>query len=115
MAGMQSHFKSEAINMTKQNKTGNPEARRAFIEKHKDLFWFTPADKKYEVSDAVLIETILNLGDLKAIRELFNLLGLRHTASVFRQQTAGLRSNYFKEVAHYFTLYFNKYVPQHFE
>ena len=44
-----------------------------FILQQSNLFWYTPQDKKVEVIDEFLVETILNYGDLEAVKKLFNL------------------------------------------
>lgn len=35
--------------------------RSAFIKQHADLFRYTPADKKENISDVLLMERVLNL------------------------------------------------------
>jgi len=41
----------------------SPEIKQ-FIHEHSNLFWYTPEDKKEEISTEFLVETILNYGDL---------------------------------------------------
>ncbi|GHT33614.1 hypothetical protein AGMMS49574_19680 [Bacteroidia bacterium] len=43
--------------------------RKQYIAKHKSLFWYTPEDKKEEISDSLLVETILNYGTLENVKE----------------------------------------------
>ena len=52
----------------------SPEIKQ-FIREHSNLFWYTPDDKKEEISNEFLVETILNYGDINAIIQLFNLMG----------------------------------------
>ena len=42
----------------------SPEVRK-FIRKHSSLFWYTPVDKKDDISNELLVETILNYGSLE--------------------------------------------------
>ncbi len=57
--------------------------RTQFIQSHKNMFWYIPADKKAEISDALLIETILNDGTLADYKSLLKVLGPKHVAEVF--------------------------------
>lgn len=54
--------------------------RNEFINKHQVLFWYTPADKKQEISDSLLVETLLNYGSLSDIKEMFDVLGIDYVA-----------------------------------
>lgn len=89
----------------------SPELKE-FILQHSNLFWYTPQDKKVEVSDELLVETILNYGDLEAVRKLFNILGINTVANLFFQSinTSERRRGNFNEITiSYFTQFFNKY------
>ena len=86
--------------------------REQFIEKHNPLFWYTPADKKMEISDSLLVETILNYGTMDDVRELFSVMGIENVASVFFAAKERQIGNYYPEIYNYFTLLFNRYVPQ---
>lgn len=87
------------------------EALKKFIRKHAVLFWYSPEDKAETVSDELLVETILNYGDMEAVRELFQVMGLQETAAVFRGMTGRKQLNYFPEIWNFFNLYFNRYAP----
>jgi hypothetical protein len=50
----------------------SPEVK-AFIRQHSALFWYIPEDKKEDISPDVLVEFILNYGDLGAVKELFSI------------------------------------------
>ena len=39
-------------------------SRQQIIDKHRALFWYTPDDQKHNISDALLVERILNDGTL---------------------------------------------------
>jgi hypothetical protein len=85
-----------------------------YIEERKDLFWSIHDSQKKHISEAVLLETILNYGTLEDVRELIEILGLEHTAEVFYQTTENrTRKNYFPQVEHFFKLYFDRHVRQY--
>jgi hypothetical protein len=87
------------------------EALKNFIRKNAVLFWYSPEDKTETVSDELLVETILNYGDMEAVRELFQVMGLQETATIFRGMTGRKRLNYFPAIWNFFNLYFNRYAP----
>lgn len=58
-------------------------SRQDIIAKHSSLFWYTPEAKKQDISDSLLVETILNYGTLDDYRELVAVLGGKHVAEVF--------------------------------
>ena len=85
---------------------------KEFILQHSNLFWYTPQDKKVEVSDEFLVETILNYGDLEAVKTLFKLLGINSVANLFYDSinTSERRKGNFNEITiNYFTQVFKKY------
>ena len=84
-----------------------------FIYKHKALFWYTPEDGLYRISDELLVETILNYGTLKDITELFRIISIERAALTFRNLIGRKKGNYFPEVYNFFNIVFNKYVPKH--
>jgi len=56
---------------------------KAFIHEHSNLFWYTPEDKKEDISKEFLVETILKYGDLNTTVQLFHLLGIQEVAKCF--------------------------------
>ena len=85
-----------------------------YIEKRKDLFWSIHDSQKKNISESVLVETILNYGTLEDVRELIQLFGLEHIANIFYQATENRpRKNYFPQVENFFKLYFDRHVQQH--
>ena len=80
-----------------------------FIEQLSELFWFVPENKKLGISIEVVVETVLNYGNEKDVKMLFELIGLNETAKIFRHQISLKRNNYFPQTRNYFSLYFNKY------
>ena len=92
---------------------------KEFIKENKGLFWYIKESEKENISHGVLVEFILNYGDEKSVKKLFDLLGLEYVAKIFYEQThkegpiASKRVNYFKRTAHFFNLYFKRHVPQY--
>jgi hypothetical protein len=88
-----------------------PEALKDFIREQSALFWYSSGDKAETVSDELLVETILNYGDMEAVRKLLKVMGVRQTAAIFRGMTGRKQLNYFPEIWNFFNLYFNRYAP----
>jgi hypothetical protein len=91
----------------------NPEIK-SFIRKYSDLFWYIPADKKEDISLDVLVEFILNYGDMESVRELFSIIGLEVAANHFFNSTnlsERRKGNYHELTLNYFSLLFNRYAP----
>jgi len=85
---------------------------KEFIRRYSDLFWYIPDDKKENISHAVLVEFILNYGDMKAVKELFSILGIDVVADHFYKSinlSDRRKGNYHELTLNYFTLLFNKY------
>jgi hypothetical protein len=80
-----------------------------FIRERSSLFWYIQEEKKTEISIDFLVEMILNYGDEKDVKRLFELFGINETARIFRHQISQNRVNYFPQVVNYFTLYFNQH------
>jgi hypothetical protein len=88
------------------------EALKNFIRKHAVLFWYSPEDKAETVSDELLVETVLNYGDMDAVQEMFNVIGIKNVARIFFdtiRKSERSKNNYHELVLNYFTLFFNKY------
>ena len=85
---------------------------KAFIREHSELFWYTPEEKKEEISEEFLVETILNYGDLKTIKQLISILSIRKTADIFFHSinlSPRRKGNYFDTTCNFFTLFFQRY------
>ena len=89
----------------------SPEVRK-FIRKHSSLFWYTPVDKKDDISNELLVETILNYGSLDDINDLFKILGLKEVARIFMNAEGRKKLNYYPEIYNFFSLYFKKYAQR---
>lgn len=85
---------------------------KAFIRHHSSLFWYTPEDKKEEISQELLVETILNYGDLDSVKELIRLFGLKEIATIFNNDinlSERRKGNYQELTLNYFQLLFSRY------
>jgi hypothetical protein len=82
---------------------------KAFILENSNLFWYTPKDLKEDIGPELLIETILNYGDINAVRKLCKLMGMREMAEVFFSATGRKKLNYYPEIYNFFELFFKKY------
>jgi len=89
----------------------SPELKE-FILKHSDLFWYTPQDKKVEISDEFLMETILNYGTLDDFKELERLMGRDILATLFFNLEGRKKLNIYPMVYNFFYHYFKKYAFQ---
>lgn len=81
---------------------------KEFIRENRSLFWYIKEDAKEDISIDLLIETILNYGNEKSVKRLFDLLGIKKVAEIFYRQTSGKRINYSPRTLHFFNLYFKK-------
>jgi hypothetical protein len=89
-------------------------AVKRFIRKNADLFWYSPKDTLEDnTSDELLVEMILNYGTFDDIFELFEIMGIKKVAKIFREMlvTGRKRGNYFPQIRNYFELFFNRYAP----
>lgn len=82
---------------------------KAFIHEHSNLFWYTPEDKKEDISNEFLVETILNYGDLNDVRQLFNILGFRRLSEIFSGLQGRKKLNYYPEIYHFFSILIQRY------
>ncbi len=81
-----------------------------FISTRKHFIWWV---KDLRALDAEsIVEATLNQGNWNDVQELIKIIGIERAAQIFRKQmiTGRQRGNYYPDIAHYFTLYFNKYV-----
>ena len=91
----------------------SPEVKQ-FIRENASLFWYIREDAKENISHETLVEFILNYGDEKIVKKLFDLLGTEKVAEIFYKQThktnsiAKNRVNYLRSVKNYFDLYFQR-------
>ena len=78
-----------------------------FIKKRPYLVWGT---RNYEnLSEEAIVENVLNYGDIDDVKEMFSILGVKKSASIFKKQISQKRNNYRPKIKNYFNLYFKKY------
>ena len=85
---------------------------KELIKDYSHLFWYTPQDKKENIDEGQLVETILNYGDKKAVRRLIDIMGIDKVANIFYKQissTSRRKNNYHELVSNYFQLYFKRH------
>ena len=85
---------------------------KAFILENSSLFWYTPEDRKEDIGPELLVETILNYGDILAVKKLFKIMGIKEVAEVFFYSinlSQRRRGNFHESTVNYFTLFFNRY------
>jgi len=88
-----------------------PEIKK-FIEEHQELFWYSPAPKSETVSDELLVEMVLNYGNMDNLMGLFSVMGIKEVAKIFFDSigiSERRRGNYHELTLNYFTLLFNRY------
>lgn len=84
--------------------------RTQLINNNRQLFWYTPEGKKQDISDALLVERILNDGSLDDYKDLISVLGGKRVANVFFSAKGRQKENYYLEIYHFFSLLLSKYV-----
>jgi len=88
--------------------TNNPEIK-PYINEYRHLFWYTPEDEKENISEEILIETILNYGVMNAVRKLFVVMDVKKVAAIFLGLQGRKILNYYPEIYNFFQLYFKCY------
>ena len=86
---------------------------KQFIREHSNLFWYTPEEKKEEISHELLVETILNYGDLQSVKQLINILGFDRLAEIFSGLEGRKKLNYYPEIYHFFSILVKKHAHSH--
>jgi hypothetical protein len=85
---------------------------KAFIRENSALFWYTPEKEKENISHELLVEHILNYGDLDTVRKLFEVMGIKNVAKVFFNaigKSERSKGNYYELTLNYFSLLFKRY------
>ena len=94
--------------------TANTPEIKTFIKENSSLFWYIKEEEKQNITIEFLIETILNFGDEKSVKKLFDLVGINKVAEIFYKQTSRKRINYFPQVVNFFKLYFKRHAQGDF-
>ncbi len=87
--------------------THNKEIKN-FIKEHSNLFWYTPEDKKEEISKELLFETILNYGTLDDSLRLIEMIGADNALIILQSAEGRKKMNYYPEIYNFFTLYISR-------
>lgn len=85
---------------------------KKYIEERQHLFWYSPAPKSETVSDELLVEMVLNYGNMEDIEKLFSVMGIKNTAKIFFNsvnKSERRKGNYHELTLNYFNLLFNRY------
>lgn len=82
---------------------------KAFIRENRQLFWYTPEDKKEDISLEFLVETILNYGSIEDIKKVIKILSIKKMASIFFRAEGRKKMNYYPEIYNYFSMFFKRY------
>lgn len=80
---------------------------KTFIKKRPYLLWYVKNPEN--LSEAAIVESVLNYGSFKDVKLLISILGIKKTARIFGSQIKKERNNYRLEIKNYFEHYFNKY------
>ena len=86
----------------------NPEINK-FIMENSSLFWWIKPEEKPNISINALVEAVLNYGNEKSVKKLFDLIEINKVADIFFRQISGKRSNYNKRTINFFKIYFKRH------
>ena len=92
----------------------NPEIK-AFIRENTHLFWWIKPEERENIDLNFLVESVLNYGDEKSVKQLFELVGIETVAEIFYRQISRKRVNYHPRTINYFTRYFQRHARTHFD
>jgi hypothetical protein len=82
---------------------------KQFIQENSSLLWSISPEERTKISVNALVEAVLNYGNEKNVKRLFDLIGIKKAAQIFYQQISGNRPNYNKRTKHFFQLYFKRH------
>ena len=88
------------------------EELKEYINKHKNLFWYTPESKKPEIGNDLLVENILNYGTIDDIKDLIRIMGINSVSDIFYATKGRMKGNYYPEIYHFFDLVFSRYAQR---
>jgi hypothetical protein len=84
--------------------------RNEFIDDNAHLFWYIKKDALHNISDEVLVEFIMNYGELNQIKRLFDLVGEKKISSLIKLNLDKVknkeRQNYRLSILNLFDKYF---------
>jgi hypothetical protein len=82
---------------------------KQFIREHSNLFWYTPEEQKEEISHELLVETILNYGNIQSVKQLINIMGFDRLTEIFSGLEGRKKLNYYPEIYNFFSILINKH------
>jgi hypothetical protein len=82
---------------------------KQLILKNSGLFWYIPEDKKEEISHELLVETILNYGNMDDFKQLIHVFGIKNLAKLFSELQGRKKLNYYPEIYNFLSLIIKKY------
>ena len=82
---------------------------KALIRENSGLFWWIKPEERENIELPFLVESVLSYGDEESVRELFQIVGTKTVAEIFRRQISGNRPNYHPRTMHFFKLYFDRH------
>jgi len=73
---------------------------KRLIHDYSDLFWYTPSNRKVNLGEEQVVETLLNYGDEFAVKRLFEVMGIDRVATIFYSQihSSDRRKNNYKDM-----------------
>jgi hypothetical protein len=80
-----------------------------FIMENSSLFWWIKPEEKPNISLEAVVEAVLNYGNEKSVKKLFDLIEINKVADIFYRQISGKPSNYNKRTKHFFQIYFKRH------
>lgn len=83
-----------------------------FIKARPHLIWYVSRKNLGKLSDASIVEHVLNYGNWDDVQKMIKILGLKKTARIFWEKSKPSkvgRQNYRPEIKYYFNLYFGRY------
>ncbi|VAW30680.1 hypothetical protein MNBD_BACTEROID07-1215 [hydrothermal vent metagenome] len=89
-------------------KTTHNQEIKEFIKEHSQLFWYTPEEKKEQISLDLLFETILNYGNLNDSLQLIKMIGTEKSLRILQRAEGRKKMNYYPEIYNFFTLYLSR-------
>jgi len=76
------------------------------LEEDPSLMWYVP--KEGQLSDASIMEHVLNYGNWEQVQKMIGVLGKDKSVEVYRSIADKPRTNLRKKTKHYFDLYFSR-------
>ncbi len=85
---------------------------KQFIREHSELFWYTPEEKKEEISHELLVETILNYGRMEDIKMLIKIMRVDTISDIISGMSGRKKLNIYPEILNYMTLILKRYASR---